>query len=254
VTATRRPLIAGNWKLNHGPTGARSFLRGFLERCSGRADRDIVIFPPSLSLAVVSEALASRPDIQVGVQNVYWEESGAFTGENSALMAADAGARFALVGHSERRHLFGETDQETARKVRASLAAGLSTVLCLGETLEERESGLARQVVARQVDAVALAISSGHLSRIIIAYEPVWAIGTGRTAEPSDASEMHEHVRNLLEKHFGEGAGIIPILYGGSVKPENASDLLGSRHVDGLLVGGASLDPASFAEICVAEA
>jgi triosephosphate isomerase len=248
----RRPVIAGNWKMNDGPRAARAFFESYLEIYRPRDDRTIVFFPPALSLAAVQESLraADRSDIGVGVQNIYWEPSGAFTGEISAPIAAEAGAAFALVGHSERRHVFGETSEDTGRKLRAALDAGVVPVLCVGELLEEREAGRAAAVVEEQLAVALDGLPSERVARLLIAYEPVWAIGTGRTASPADAEEMHGRVRQWLARERGAStAAAVPILYGGSVKPENAGGLLAAGDVDGLLVGGASLDPAGFARI-----
>ncbi len=253
MTRIATPLIAGNWKLNHGPTETRAYLDAFLPLVSAaRGSGTIALFPPALSVSTAREVLAGREDILLGVQNVHWEAAGAFTGEISAPMAFDAGASLALVGHSERRQLFGETDDHTTRKVLAVLAAGLTPVLCVGETLEMREIGREREVVSRQLNAVIDHIEPRHLDTFVIAYEPVWAIGTGRTATPAHASEMHTHIRQVMASRFGEDGARVPILYGGSVKPSNAMELLAVPAVDGLLVGGASLDPASFASICAA--
>ena len=246
-----RPVIAGNWKMHQGPRAAREFVRTFLDAVEPDGQGSIVIFPPAVSLTAAVEEMHGREDIQLGVQNVYWEEKGAFTGEISAPLAAEAGARFVLVGHSERRHVFGETDGETARKTKACFDAGLTPVLCVGETLEEREAGAAADVVKRQLSAVCDGISGDRLASIVIAYEPVWAIGTGRTASPSDAAQMHGEIRAFLREIAGaDVADRIPILYGGSVKPDNTADLLAADQVDGVLVGGASLDAGSFAAIC----
>jgi triosephosphate isomerase len=251
----RKPVIAGNWKMHNGPTSTRRFFERFTQEYGRRDDRTIVFFPAAVSLAAGRDAARQRSDIHFGVQNVYWEEKGAFTGEVSAPMAADAGALFVLVGHSERRQRFGETDEDTARKVPAILAAGLIPILCVGETLEEREAGQAAGVVAAQLEAVFEVLSDGDARRLLIAYEPVWAIGTGRTASPADAEEMHGHIRRLLTRRYSaELAAEVPLLYGGSVKPDNAEALLAASNVDGVLVGGASLDPEGFAAICQAPA
>lgn len=249
----RKPILAGNWKLHHGPTEAERFFGEFLSALPTRDDRSVVIFPPAVSLAAARSAVQGRADIQLGVQNAFWEEKGAFTGEISCGMAMDAGATVALVGHSERRQVFGETSEETARKVRAALHVGLVPMLCVGETLEEREAGRAAQVVEAQLAAVFDGLPEGDAERVVIAYEPVWAIGTGRTASPGDAEEMHGSIRRLLSAWYGdEVAERMAILYGGSVKPDNAEALLAAGDVDGVLVGGASLDPAGFARICEA--
>ena len=248
-----KPVLAGNWKMNKGPAAAREFFEAFLRQHAPGGAGTVLFFPPALSFAAAREALAGRGDVRLGVQNVHWEASGAFTGEVSAPMAAEAGAEVVLVGHSERRHVFGETDGETARKVRAVLDVGLHAMLCVGELIEERRAGRAEEVVARQLDAVLPGLSPDELPRFSMAYEPVWAIGTGETATPQDASAMHGFVRGRFSAAFGgEAARALPVLYGGSVKPENAAELLGAPDVDGVLVGGASLDPAGFARICAA--
>jgi triosephosphate isomerase len=248
VKSAPRKVIAGNWKLNHSPAAAEAYLERFLPIVAD-ATAEIVLFPPAISFSAVRARLTGS-DVGVGVQNVYWEGSGAFTGEISATLAAEAGASHVLVGHSERRQLFGETDSESARKVDAVLAAGLRAMLCVGETLEEREAGSAEAVVVRQLTKGLEGVAPDSLRSLLIAYEPVWAIGTGRTASSQDASEMHQAVRSFLDSRFGEGAAGCPILYGGSVKVENAAELLAADQVDGLLVGGASLDPEVFASIC----
>jgi triosephosphate isomerase (TIM) len=245
------PFIAGNWKMHFGPDRANEFFSRFLELHEPLAQGTVAFFPPAISLSAAREAVSSRPDIWLGVQNIHWEEGGAFTGETSAQMAAEAGARLALVGHSERRHVFGETDAESARKTRAALAAGLVPVLCVGETLDQREAGGAAAVVEDQLSAVVRELPEGFADRLIIAYEPVWAIGTGRTASPGDAQEMHQGIRRFLVQAIGkQQASEIPLLYGGSVKPDNARGILEADQVDGLLVGGASLDADGFARIC----
>jgi triosephosphate isomerase (TIM) len=249
--APRRPVLAGNWKMNHAPDDAAAFFREFLPLRPPADDRSVVFFPPALAFAAAREATAERRDVLLGVQNVHWEAEGAFTGETSAPTAAAAGAALALVGHSERRHVFGETAEETARKVRAVLDAGMAPLLCVGETLEERRAGRAEAVVAEQLAPVLAVLRGDEAASLLVAYEPVWAIGTGETASPADAGAMHRAVRARLAEAFGEGAARrVPILYGGSVKPENAVDILAEPGVDGVLVGGASLEPRGFARIC----
>jgi triosephosphate isomerase (TIM) len=246
MSTTRRWLLAGNWKMHLGPVEARAYLREFLERCPPHSSRELLFFPPSLSLAAAAEACKGRDDVGIGVQNLYWERKGAFTGEVSASMVRDAGASWALVGHSERRHLFGESEEDTRRKVEAAAAADLGVVLCVGETIEQRRAGQAEDVVRRQLSA---ALAGGAPStRLAIAYEPVWAIGTGETATPEDAAEMHRVIGAEMEQLAG---GLrVPLLYGGSVKPGNAGELLARPEIDGVLVGGASLEPGDFAAIC----
>ncbi|HEX2090964.1 MAG TPA: triose-phosphate isomerase [Longimicrobiaceae bacterium] len=255
MSALRKPVLAGNWKMHKGPTETRAFFSAFLAQHPVRDDRTVIFFPPAISLQAAREAVRERPDIRLGVQDIYWERQGAFTGQISAPMAADAGAAFVLVGHSERRHVFGETSEQTARKVRAALDAGLTAVLCVGEILGERRSGRAEAVVREQLGAVLPTLDAGDAARLVIAYEPVWAIGTGETATPWDAAAMHAEVRSRLGEAFGaERAEGVVILYGGSVKPDNAGELLAASDVDGVLVGGASLDPSGFAAICAAPA
>jgi triosephosphate isomerase (TIM) len=244
------PVIAGNWKMHKGPDAARKFCREFAQVVPA-SDRTILLFPPALSITVVRAALAEH-GIAVGIQNIHWEADGAFTGEISAQMAREAGVRYALVGHSERRHVFGESDDETARKAAAADAAGLIPVLCVGETIEERRAGRLEEVILRQLDAGISQLGDAAVRRVLLAYEPVWAIGTGETATPDDAADAHGRLRDRLRQRLGDQADAIPILYGGSVKPDNAADLLAAADVDGVLVGGASLDPRDFARIAMA--
>ena len=237
-------VVAGNWKMHHGPVGAARFFARFSPAVGEGAVR-LVFFTPDLSLAAVSRG--ARVTAEFGVQNIHWESAGALTGETSAEMAREAGATLALIGHSERRHLFGETDADVGRKVHASVRAGLVPVVCVGELLEERRAGLLKEVLERQVDAFARSLAG--VPEFMIAYEPVWAIGTGETATPEDAVEAHGIVRSALG-----GLGAAPVLYGGSVKPGNAATLMAAPGVDGVLVGGASLDPHVFARIAEAGA
>ena len=246
----RRPVFAANWKMNYGPTEARAFAAAFAARWTPRADRTVILFPPALSLTTLAHALGSRDDVAIGVQNIWTEAKGAFTGENSAAMARDAGARYALVGHSERRHVFGETDAQTAKKCLAAARAGLVPILCVGELLEEREAGTTERVVLRQLRAGLAELGPDVISTMALAYEPVWAIGTGRTATPSDAATVHAAIRAALGERVGHAAADIPILYGGSVNANNAASLLAAENVDGLLVGGASLNADGWAAIC----
>ena len=240
------PILAANWKMNNGPTLAREFMQSFLDQYPRQNDRTILFFPPALSIAVVAAAIAERRDLAVGVQNVHWEDQGAFTGELSVAMARDAGARVVLVGHSERRHVFGETDDETALKCAAVERAGLVPLLCVGEKLEQREAGREYEVVAAQLHAGLSQMKQLHIRDVMIAYEPVWAIGTGRTATPEDAAAMHGAIREELRAIVGDRARGTPILYGGSVNAGNSARLLAASDVDGLLVGGASLDAGSW--------
>jgi len=246
----KRPVFFANWKMNHGPTEARAYMAAFLRFFAPHEDRTVALFPPALSLTTVRDARADRTDILLGVQNIHSQEKGAFTGENSAPMARDAGAQLALVGHSERRHVFGETDAECARKTVVAAKFGLIPVLCVGETLAQREMGDADRVVVDQLQAVFDEIQPDADTQIVIAYEPVWAIGTGRSATPEDASAMHLVIRAKLREHQRMNPDRIPILYGGSVNRGNAKSLLEADGVDGLLVGGSCLDPEGWAEIC----
>jgi triosephosphate isomerase len=247
------PVIAGNWKMNLGPREAQAFLRAFSLSPSSGPRPELLLFPPALSLAAALSARPRDPRIEMGVQNVHWEESGAFTGELSVPMTREAGATHALIGHSERRHLFGETDEEVGKKVAAVLEGGLSPVVCVGETLQQRSAGRLEEVILGQLEAFLLVLQAYPGARVLLAYEPVWAIGTGETATPQDASEAHGLLRSRLRSVLGrEWAERVSILYGGSVKPGNAASLLTASDVDGVLVGGASLDPASFQAIAEA--
>jgi len=245
----RKPIFAANWKMNHGPSDAKAFLRTFLVHYARRADRTVAFFPPALTLHAVTDALRERPDVLVGVQNIHWEPKGAFTGELSAPIARDAGARLILVGHSERRHVFGETDEQTGLKCGAVAGAGLTPVLCVGEKLDERERGDAEAVVVRQLRAGFAHLQPAQIATALVAYEPMWAIGTGRTASPGDASAMHAVVRRVLKEVAGDRAATIPVLYGGSVSRGNVAELIAAADVDGVLVGGASLDADGWATI-----
>jgi triosephosphate isomerase len=245
----KHPVFAANWKMNHAPADAKVFLRQFLAYYPRQQDRSVILFPSALTLSTVAHELKERTDILVGVQNIHWEDHGAFTGENSAPIARGTGARFALIGHSERRHLFGETDDETGRKVAAAARAGLTALVCVGEKLDERERGVTHDVVLRQLRAALAPLEPNQIAGSLIAYEPVWAIGTGKNATPADASAVHAAIRAELRALTGERAGAVPILYGGSVSAGNARALLGAAEVDGLLVGGASLDAEGWATI-----
>ena len=237
-------VVAGNWKMHHGPAAAGRFFSRFSPAVDEDAVR-LVFFTPDLSVAAATRA--ARVPAEFGVQNIHWEVAGALTGETSAEMAREAGATLALIGHSERRHILGETDAEVDRKVRAAVRAGLVPVVCVGEQLEERRSGRLDEVLRHQVGAFAGSLAG--TPEFMVAYEPVWAIGTGETATPEDAAEAHGIVRSALG-----GFAAAPVLYGGSVKPGNAAALMSAPDVDGVLVGGASLDPDVFARIAEAGA
>jgi len=245
----RIALIAGNWKMFKTVQEAVAFvnaLKGTLRDVSGV---DIVVGPPFTALHAVAQA-ARDTNIGVAAQDVYWEKEGAFTGEISASMVKEAGAAFAIIGHSERRRLFGETDAGVNRKVVAALGAGLTPIMCIGETLEEREGNQTFAVLDRQVKDGLDRLTGAQVGGMVIAYEPVWAIGTGRNATAAQAGEAHAHIRTRLRQWFGaDAADRCRILYGGSVKPDNIGDLIAEPDVDGALVGGASLDPRSFAAI-----
>jgi len=245
----KRPVFAANWKMHHGPTDAREFMRAFLAHYPRQDDRTVLFLPPALALHVVGELTRERSDIVVGVQNIYWEDKGAFTGEISAPIARDAGARVVLVGHSERRHIFGETDEQTGLKCAAAARAGLTPMLCVGEQLEEREQGDTESVVLRQLRAGIAGLQPAQVAGMLFAYEPVWAIGTGRNATPADASAVHAAIRGALRVVVGDKAAKVPILYGGSVNRGNAAALVRAPEVDGVLVGGASLDAGGWAAI-----
>jgi triosephosphate isomerase len=245
----KRPVLAANWKMHHGPNAATSFMRSFLERYQPRGDRTVVFFPPAPSLPALVSATGARTDVLVGVQNIHWAEKGAFTGEISAEIAKDSGAQVVLIGHSERRHVFGETDAQCAKKCVAAARAGLPFMLCVGEKIDEREAGATAAVVARQLREGLAQVSRLITTDFLLAYEPVWAIGTGLTASPADASAIHTLLRSELTSMIGTRGNEIPILYGGSVNVANASTLIAAPEIDGLLVGGASLDPATWIKI-----
>ncbi len=242
-------IFAANWKMNQAPADAAAFLRTFTDQYARQSDRRVLFFPPAVSLHAVLQAVRERNDLEAGVQNIHWEDKGAFTGETSGPLARAAGARHVLVGHSERRHVFGETDEETGKKVAAAFRAGLTPTVCVGETLAQREAGETIAVVKRQLRAALAGVEAAVLVTAIVAYEPVWAIGTGKTATPADASEVHVAIRAELKAIAGERGAVIPILYGGSVNRTNVESLLAATEVDGVLVGGASLDAEQWLAI-----
>ena len=245
----KRPVLAANWKMNNGPTAAKAFMDAFLAGYAQRSDRTIIIFPPAVSLTTVATAVAARSDVLSGIQNIHWAEKGAFTGEISAPMAADAGARVALVGHSERRHVFGETDAQCAKKCLAASRAKLAFMLCVGETIQQREAGETERVVKHQLREGVSQTPNLISADFLLAYEPVWAIGTGLTASAGDASAIHTVLRSELRQMIGTRSDEIAILYGGSVSQSNAATLLAAPEVDGLLVGGASVEASSWLAI-----
>jgi triosephosphate isomerase len=245
----RRPVIAGNWKMFKTRAETGAFFDAFLPQIQGTTHCDIVVAPPFTAIATAA-AKSAGSRVAIAGQDVHWESQGAFTGEVSVQMLLEAGCTYTIIGHSERRQLFGETDETVEKKTRAALTGGLKVVVCVGETLAERDAGQARDVVRRQVRQGLGRLTSSDLSHIIVAYEPVWAIGTGRTATPAIAAEMHAAIRNTFAEIYNEAAaGALRILYGGSVKPDNITALMKEEDIDGALVGGASLEPASFAAI-----
>jgi triosephosphate isomerase len=240
-------IFAANWKMHLGPQGTRTFMDTFIDMYEPMDDREVWFFPAAVAIGAAVAAVQGTARIVVGAQNVHWESKGAFTGELSVAMAREAGATAALVGHSERRHVFGETDEETGFKVRALLDAGLAPMLCVGEKIEQREAGETLAVVERQLSVLA-GYDRKALGRVVIAYEPVWAIGTGKTATPTDAAEVHAFIRQWLTRQ-GADPEAVRVLYGGSVKPVNIRSLMAEPEIDGVLVGGASLEPESWTAI-----
>ena len=245
----RRPFVAGNWKMNGSRERTRALVASVCEGMRALADVDVGVCPAFVHVTDAAAAIGDAP-VRLGAQSCAGVEEGAFTGEVSASMLADAGCSFVLVGHSERRTLYGEGDAEVARKAGLALAAGLSPVICVGETLAEREAGRTEATVGRQLDAVLDRLDPDGLARIAIAYEPVWAIGTGRTATPEQANAVHAFLRRRVSARDPDVGAGLRILYGGSVKPENAARIFAEPDVDGGLVGGASLDAGQFIDIC----
>ena len=242
-------FVAGNWKMNTDLVTARRLAREVVEAVGDPGGVTVVVCPPFISLHDVSEVVRNTP-IDLGAQNVHQEESGAYTGEVSATMLRSVGCRYTIIGHSERRQHFQETDEAVNLKIRQAQAHDLRAIVCVGETLEQRKTGQAKDVVGRQVDAALEGIDLGDTEDLILAYEPVWAIGTGETASPQQAQEMHAFIRERLEDRYdAEGARALEILYGGSVKPQNATELFEQEDVDGGLIGGASLKAEDFAAI-----
>ena len=245
----RKKLIAANWKMYKNPEQTRQFFKDFLPMVTGHDRDEIVVCTPYIDLHAALEA-AKGSQVAVGAQDVYWKDEGAFTGEISSPMLVAIGCTHVIIGHSERRQYFGETDDTVNLKLKAALEHGLTPIVCVGEVLEEREAGLTEDVLRRQCLRAFNAISAKKAEKLVIAYEPVWAIGTGKTATPQMASDAHSLIRGEASKAFGqEFADGLRILYGGSVKPENATALMSEGEIDGALVGGASLDPKSFTAI-----
>jgi triosephosphate isomerase len=245
----RKKLITANWKMYKNPTQTKDFFREFLPLISGHDRDEIAVCPPFVDLDAALES-AKGSQVAIGAQNVYWKDEGAFTGEISPSMLVAVGCTHVIIGHSERRQYFGETDDSVNLKLKAALEHGLTPITCVGEVLEEREAGLTEDVLRRQCLRAFHTISAKKASKLVVAYEPVWAIGTGKNATPQMASDAHLLIRGEAAKAFGqEFADKLRILYGGSVKPENAKALMSEEEIDGALVGGASLDPKSFAAI-----
>jgi len=245
----RRPVIAGNWKMYKTQAEARAYFSALAPLVQGCVHCDIIVAPPFTALAASVEAARGTP-ISIAAQDMHGEPEGAFTGEVSAAMLVDAGCRAVIIAHSERRQFFGETDERANKKIKAALGAGLTPILCVGELLAEREGGKTEEVLERQFSGGVAALTGAEFSRIILAYEPVWAIGTGRTATPELAAEAHRFLRQLAAANFTpERAAGLRILYGGSVKPDNIKGLMAQVEIDGALVGGASLNAEAFASI-----
>ncbi len=249
----RRPLIAGNWKLHKTVGESVALARAVQQQVPRDAEVDVIIAPVFTALHSVHQALGESSRVGLAAQNCYFQDEGAFTGEISPAMVKDAGCEAVIVGHSERRHVFGELDEHVRRKVGALLSHGLMPIVCVGEKLEQREAGDTEKVVLGQLDAALEGLDAGGVRRLVIAYEPVWAIGTGKTAKPQDAQAVHASIRDRIAERFSRAvADDIRILYGGSVKPSNAAELLAQEDIDGALVGGASLEAGSFAAIIAA--
>jgi len=246
---TRRRVIAGNWKMYKTQVEARALVSALAPLVAQAQHCDIVVAPPFTAIAAAVEA-ARGTSIAVSGQDLFWEKEGAFTGEISAAMLVEAGCRYVIIGHSERRQFFGETDENVHKKTKAALAAGLIPIVCVGESLQERESSATEAVLERQFRGGLAGLTPAEFSRILIAYEPVWAIGTGRVATPEQAAAAHRFLRQLVASNFSaELASALRILYGGSVKPDNVEGLMAQEELDGALVGGASLDAKPFAAI-----
>jgi triosephosphate isomerase len=246
----RKKIIAANWKMNMTLGETQGFFETFLVEVGEEKRVDIVIIPPFTAIAKTSEILGKVQNVKLGAQNMHWEKSGAFTGEVSAAMLRELFVRFVVLGHSERRALFGETDEIVNRKAHAAHAATLKPIVCIGETLAERDGGQVESVLDRQIRGSLAGLGAEQLAETVIAYEPVWAIGTGRTATPQQAQDAHAFIRRKLAELWDQPtADKVRIQYGGSVKPANTGELMAQRDIDGALVGGASLDPRGFAEI-----
>lgn len=248
----RRTLIAGNWKMNTNHAEAVALAEGVAQGAAEVTNADLLVCPPFVYLGAVGKVVTGSP-VALGAQNLYAEPNGAFTGEISASMLTDVGATYVILGHSERRNLMGETDAMVNAKTKAALAAGLTPIVCLGELLEQREAGQTGEVIATQFAGSLADLTADEVASLVIAYEPVWAIGTGKVATPEQAEEVHADLRRLLvERYNNQTAATVRILYGGSVKPDNAAELMSQANVDGALVGGASLKADDFLGIAKA--
>jgi triosephosphate isomerase (TIM) len=245
----RTPLVVGNWKMHLTIAPALQLVAAVKGALQGVSGVGVVFCPPATALSAVGQALSGSPWF-LGGQTMHWETKGAYTGEVSAAMLADVGCRYVILGHSERRELFGETDEAVGRKVRSALEHGLTPIVCVGERLAERQAGGADAVIVRQMSAAVSGIAGEHVPELVVAYEPVWAIGTGEVAEPADAQEMAAAIREHLSAVHGGVAADVRILYGGSVKPANIAAIMAQPAVDGALIGGASLDAGEFVTIC----
>jgi triosephosphate isomerase len=242
----RRKIIAGNWKMNNDLAATQNLISNLLKSLTGNEKCDIIVCPPFISLSEAGTQLKNSV-VKLGAQNMYFENDGAFTGEVSAQMLKSAGCEFVILGHSERRAIFKESDSLINKKIKKAISSGLKPIFCVGETLEQREKGITKDIIKTQITEGLKDISAGEVKSLIVAYEPVWAIGTGRNATPEQAQEVHEFIRSLIKEKYSEGiAGNLIIQYGGSVKPDNAKDLLSRKDIDGALVGGASLKADSF--------
>ena len=249
---SRKKIIAGNWKMNVKPSETAALVKAVAEATKDYAGVDIVCCTPAIDIPA-AVAAAEGTQVEVGAENAHWEEKGAYTGEISTGMLLDAGAKYVIIGHSERRQYFGETDETVNKRTRAVIAAGLTAIVCVGETLEEREAGKLNEVIERQMNVGLKDVSAADCDKLVIAYEPVWAIGTGKTATPDQAQEVHALIREILAKLVGaETAETVRIQYGGSMKPSNAAELLAKKDIDGGLIGGAALKAEDFAGIIAA--
>ncbi len=245
----RKPIIAGNWKMNKTPDEAKRLVEGLIPLVRGAQDVDVVVCPPFVCIPAAAEALKGS-NIRLGAQNMHFEASGAYTGEVSAEMLTSLGVEYVILGHSERRQYFGETDEGVNKKAKAALAAGLTPIICVGETLEERENGITAEVVCKQTKLALLGISAEQTAGVVIAYEPIWAIGTGKTATSEDANETIGTIRGAVAEVFGDDTAFrVRIQYGGSMKPGNAKELMAMPEIDGGLIGGAALKAEDFAGI-----